>query len=167
MKNKRGVLKKRAAAKAIPFSLSAKHLRKILAVKKCPICSVSFSNKANSFNSRSIDRIVPEKGYVEKNTAVICRKCNCQKSNWDLGTLKSRKKFNIAKWVAFKMLENADLTKHIKVLSVKDNAITIEITKEFKEYFKHQNGLKRWSNKRFERWVVQALSEYLSHKDLS
>ena len=37
----------------------------------------------------------------------------------------------------------------------------IEVTDEFKEWFKKEVGLKRWSQKRFHKWFGSAFPEYV------
>ena len=42
--------------------------------------------------------------------------------------------------------------------------IDYEISKNFKEVFKREYGLKRWSQKRFEKWINENLEELLGVK---
>tara|TARA_R110000744_G_scaffold251487_1_gene367396 strand:- start:127 stop:408 length:282 start_codon:yes stop_codon:yes gene_type:complete len=51
----------------------------------------------------------------------------------------------------------------LKVLKVVDkpdgtSELIIDLPEGFKEYFKETQGLKRWSSKRFEKWLVESLT---------
>ena len=50
----------------------------------------------------------------------------------------------------------------IKVLDIIDNedgtgTVIFEVDDDFKEWFKKDQNLKKWSNKRFEKWVLNTL----------
>lgn len=47
-----------------------------------------------------------------------------------------------------------------------DGSLTLvfDVDDEFKSWFKDLQGLKRWSDKRFEKWVVQAITAKLEHE---
>lgn len=51
--------------------------------KQCPICSVELiiGNRVNKEKSPSLDKIIPDRGYVPNNTVVICYRCNRIKYN--------------------------------------------------------------------------------------
>ncbi len=42
-----------------------------------------------------------------------------------------------------------------------ESVVMVDIDDEFKEWFKKTHGLKRWSQKRFEKWFVKAMSNGL------
>ena len=47
-----------------------------------------------------------------------------------------------------------------------ESVVMVDIDDEFKEWFKKTHGLKRWSQKRFERWFVEAMSHGLQRLNL-
>ena len=82
MTNARG----RARRKGLPFDLSYTYLDSIW--PKDNLCPVfGFEMKFNRgkqgayYNSPTLDRIIPSKGYVEGNVIVISNKANCIKSD--------------------------------------------------------------------------------------
>lgn len=80
--------KKRAANKRLEFDLDNNYLQKIF-TQYCPISSEPFvfSLGKPHPNSPSLDRIIPEKGYVKGNVVVISHKYNTYKSNYSLEDL--------------------------------------------------------------------------------
>ena len=46
-----------------------------------------------------------------------------------------------------------------------DYYVEFDITDEFVEWFKKDQGLKRWSNKRFEKWVSQTIEEIMAQQE--
>ena len=50
-----------------------------------------------------------------------------------------------------------------KITENEDGSATInlELSDEFKDWFKKEQGLKRWSHKRFEKWFHKNLAERL------
>ena len=48
-----------------------------------------------------------------------------------------------------------------------DYYVEFDITDEFVEWFKKDQGLKRWSNKRFEKWVSQTIEEIMAQQELN
>ena len=60
----------------------------------CPILGVKMEWGGQRENSPSLDRIVPEKGYVKGNVMWVCDKANTMKSNANAEELKK-----FAKWI--------------------------------------------------------------------
>ena len=54
------------------------------------------------------------------------------------------------------IIENEDGTATVKV----------EVPDDFKEWFKKEQGLKRWSEKRFEKWFSERLKNHLEDQEL-
>lgn len=82
--------KRRARKNNIPFDLSSAYIYSIL-VDKCPVFGTPFvfhGNKVLGPESPSIDRIVPEKGYVEGNIVVVSLKANQIKNAYGLDDIK-------------------------------------------------------------------------------
>lgn len=106
--------------KGIPFDseLLSHDLIRVLysELRECPACSREFDKRNGNGRSErcpSIDRIVPEKGYVKGNVAVICDRCNRIKSD---GTIEELT--NIINYI--KKTEsgwsNIDFSKHEKFI---------------------------------------------------
>jgi hypothetical protein len=78
--------KNRAKAKGIPFDLE---IADIVVPDFCPILGIPLvvSTESAKDGSPSIDRIVPEKGYVKGNIQIISHKANTIKSNASLEEL--------------------------------------------------------------------------------
>src|SRR5579885_873938 len=72
--------RKRAKEKNIPFDITADDL---VVPKFCPILGIELcvNEKHAKDNSISLDRIVPELGYVRGNVAIISYKANTIKNN--------------------------------------------------------------------------------------
>jgi len=70
----------RASEKNIPFNLD---LEDIIITKYCPILGIEMiQNEGRSeFNSMTLDKIIPELGYVKGNVRVISRMANTMKSD--------------------------------------------------------------------------------------
>ena len=82
--------KSRAKHRDVDFSLTKDHIRDAFNVAgdHCPSCGVQFIIKSLSMASRkhapSLDRIIPEKGYIPENIIIICGHCNTQKGGMNL-----------------------------------------------------------------------------------
>jgi hypothetical protein len=73
----------RAKRKAIPFEIS---IDDIVIPDKCPVFGVAFI-RGHSKWTYSLDRVVPERGYVKGNVAVISNEANRLKSYMGLQEL--------------------------------------------------------------------------------
>ena len=82
---------RRAKQKKVPFDLSAEYLEEIFPKDNlCPVFGLSLewgggSDEASRDNSPSLDRIVPELGYVEGNVVWISNRANILKrdATWE------------------------------------------------------------------------------------
>ena len=77
-------LKDRAKAKNLPMNITPEYLKKFVPDNMiCPVLGIKMEigEKNKSVNSPSIDRIIPEKGYVPGNIIVVSMKANGIKSN--------------------------------------------------------------------------------------
>jgi len=84
----------RAAGKNLPFNIE---LGDIIIPEFCPILGTPLSletGKGRTGNSPSIDRVVPERGYVKGNIAIISDRANTIKS---FGTAEEHRR--IADWM--------------------------------------------------------------------
>ena len=90
----------RARAKGLPINIT---LEDIVVPTHCPILGIKLekSEIKASEASPSLDRIVPEKGYVKENIQVISKKANIMKSNATFSELLS-----FAKWVSENIKEH-------------------------------------------------------------
>lgn len=90
-----GSAKARAAVKRVPFSITAAYIYSITS-DTCPVFGEPFVfiGKKMSGASATIDRIDPEKGYVEGNVAVISAKANTIKSAYTSSDL-----MKVADWL--------------------------------------------------------------------
>lgn len=79
--------KQRAKKHNLPFDIS---LEDIVIPKVCPLLGIPLyhNEKGFSYNSPSLDKLVPEKGYTRDNTWVVSMKANALKSNASLEELK-------------------------------------------------------------------------------
>lgn len=77
-----GGAKARAAKAGVAFDLDKEYVRSI-APDTCPVLGLPFVWYGESLrpNSPSLDRLVPEKGYVRGNVAVISMRANAIKSD--------------------------------------------------------------------------------------
>lgn len=82
--NRRDRIKNRARKQGIPFDIeyfSVKQYQEWMTKStNCIICDRTFSDDKQE-SKRSIDRIIPELGYVKGNIGVICCRCNTVKSH--------------------------------------------------------------------------------------
>jgi hypothetical protein len=87
--------KSRAKEKGLPFDLDLEFLRSII-TDTCPIFGFEFAwdNTRQSHDSPTLDRIVPELGYVKNNVRILSNLANTMKSN---ATPKQLHKF--ADWI--------------------------------------------------------------------
>lgn len=100
-------VKRRAESKGLPFNLDHKYLCAI-APNKCPVFKIDLawgygSTKAYGHvadNSPSLDRIVPDRGYVKGNVAWISNKANTIKSSAD-----EKELYAVADWLHKKRKE--------------------------------------------------------------
>ena len=90
----------RAKRKNVDFNLTSSFLKKIFPKNnKCPVTGFDFQFGYKNFGKRnkdfapSLDRIVPEKGYVEGNVIVICDIANRIKSDSTFEILEKVYKF--------------------------------------------------------------------------
>jgi hypothetical protein len=75
--------KQRAAKRGVPFGITPDDVRAVLpADGRCPVLGtpLTFGGTLTS-HSATLDRIVPSKGYVSGNIAVLSRRANCLKLN--------------------------------------------------------------------------------------
>lgn len=79
--------KKRAKNEGIYFTLKPTD---VCVPKVCPLLGISLqlTNHVTRFNSPTIDRIIPTKGYTRNNTWVISHKANTIKNNASLRDLR-------------------------------------------------------------------------------
>ena len=64
----------------------------------------------------------------------------------------------------------ADPVHKIKVISITDQddgsaIVEFDITNEFRDWFKQREGLKRWSQKRFQKFVIDGLRLFLDQEE--
>ena len=92
--------KARAKRDSVPFDLTLEYLEQI-ATDECPIFKIKFewgtSNMGKGHmkpNCPTLDRILPDKGYVKGNVAFISHKANRIKDN---GTMQDH--YDIADWI--------------------------------------------------------------------
>lgn len=75
-------IKGRATRKDLPFDLS---FEDVVAPKYCPILGIELKRnqggKSNSWDSPSVDRIIPELGYVKNNIQIISMRANLMKND--------------------------------------------------------------------------------------
>jgi len=80
--------KNRAKQKGIPFNITVDDIE---VVKVCPYLGIELKQnldaKGPSHNSPTIDRIVPEKGYVKGNVQLMSHKANAMKYNASIDEL--------------------------------------------------------------------------------
>lgn len=77
--------KQRAAKKRVPFDLDqhAKALQSRIDAGFCELTGIPFRlDLSRSFDSPSLDRIVPELGYTYANVRVVCYAMNCALGTW-------------------------------------------------------------------------------------
>jgi hypothetical protein len=74
--------KARAKKKSLPFSITLEDIPEI--PERCPILGIPLKRRigrGHSDNSPSLDRIIPEKGYVPNNIQIISQRANEIKSD--------------------------------------------------------------------------------------
>jgi len=97
-------VKARAKKKNLPFNLTQIYLKSIV-TDSCPIFGfplmwerkTSNTHRAAYFDSPSLDRLIPEKGYVEGNVVWVSMKANYIKSN-----ATSEELIKVAEWLKTK-----------------------------------------------------------------
>lgn len=92
--------KQRAKLKNLPFEIDYKYLKDIYPKNNiCPVLNIPFQLgylseiKKNSDYAPSLDRIIPEKGYVKGNLIFVCNIVNRIKSDSSLDMLEKTLKF--------------------------------------------------------------------------
>lgn len=86
----------RALAKGLPFRITKDDIEKVTPAR-CPVFGTRFrftGNRRPTPESATLDRIVPAKGYVRGNIAVISARANLIKSNATLTDI-----FRVAEWL--------------------------------------------------------------------
>lgn len=86
--------KYRAKKAGLTFDLDMVYLKDLyLKSEICPVLGIKLvrrtDKKFNHFDSPTLDRIHPEKGYIKGNVAIISYKANRMKNNASLGELES------------------------------------------------------------------------------
>ena len=100
----------RSKEKNIEFNIDTKYLKSIFPKDNmCPVLNISFQggymneDKKNKDYSPSLDRIVPEKGYVKGNLVFVCNIINRVKSDSSMEilekTLNFYRKFDLTKTI--------------------------------------------------------------------
>lgn len=83
-------LKQRAKAKGVPYDIDADYLMSIQTTH-CPALGIEFVRRsergANSPAAPTIDRIIPELGYVRSNVVMLSRRANNIKSDASTGEI--------------------------------------------------------------------------------
>ena len=77
---------RRARLKGQPFDLTIADMEAILAASEwtCAYCTTpvgSFRGRGNRPQSATLDRLLPELGYVKGNVVIACHVCNSQKAD--------------------------------------------------------------------------------------
>lgn len=88
--------RKRSQVKCIPFDLTVEYIYN-LPEQSCPVFGTTFEFVGNGKirpESPSLDRIVPEKGYVNGNVVIISAKANTIKQNANSDEI-----FKVARWL--------------------------------------------------------------------
>jgi len=78
--------RQRAKRDGVPFEITADGIRNI--PDGCQCCGKVMVRGGEWHEQPSLDKIVPQKGYVPGNTAWICRRCNQAKGNATLDELR-------------------------------------------------------------------------------
>lgn len=97
-----GMVKQRAKEKGIPFTISEDD---IVIPRYCPILGIPLFRigKIATANSPSIDKIVPELGYIPGNVQVVSKRCNTIKNDATLEEL-----IMLGEWAKLELLERED-----------------------------------------------------------
>jgi len=80
-----GLARVRARDGGMPFDLREHEASLAARVNagKCELTGIPFaSSPARAWNTPSLDRIVPKKGYIYSNVRVVCRAINCALGDW-------------------------------------------------------------------------------------
>jgi hypothetical protein len=88
--------KRRSAKRGLPFTLTTEYVYSLL-TDKCPVFGTEFvfgGNVVIGATSPTLDRIIPEKGYVEGNVVVISHRANSIKSAYTYEDLRT-----VADWL--------------------------------------------------------------------
>lgn len=84
--------KRRAIARGLPCTIDAAYVRRLLdAGWHCSYCSTpvgSYTGGARPL-SATLDRLLPDRGYVPGNVVIACHACNCAKSEHTPQTLRA------------------------------------------------------------------------------
>lgn len=84
--------KSHAKADGVPFELTEADFTFLMSAEACPLCDQPFSPVTHGEKThqrmRSLDQLVPGRGYTTDNTVCICHGCNAAKSNKTLEQLK-------------------------------------------------------------------------------
>lgn len=83
--------KKRALKKDLPFNITEED---ILIPEFCPILNVKLERCGNQNYAPSLDRLIPELGYVKGNVAVISHRANVLKNNMSIDEI-----IKMAEWI--------------------------------------------------------------------
>lgn len=83
--------KQRAKAKGVAFDLN-EHRRELKARAELGVCELTGikldPSARKAFNSPSLDRIDPTKGYIYSNVRIVCYGINCALGTWGEDTLR-------------------------------------------------------------------------------
>ena len=92
--------KKRAVKNSLPFDLC---INDIVIPLLCPVLGITLNknNKGTCYNSPSLDRLIPSKGYVKDNVNIISMRANFIKNNASYDEVKK-----ISEWMKSKQLRN-------------------------------------------------------------
>jgi len=88
--------KKRALKKGVPFEININYIKTIM-TDTCPIFNTAFNyghNRGIQTTSPSLDRVIPELGYVEGNVVIISSQANNIKSAYT-----SKEIYMVADWL--------------------------------------------------------------------
>lgn len=83
--------RRRSKLNSIPFELTKQDVKDLYPVDgRCPVFGIELvtNSKVTKDNSPSLDRIIPEKGYVKGNVIIISHKANRIKNNATVEELK-------------------------------------------------------------------------------
>jgi hypothetical protein len=94
--------------------LSSEALKKMLDTDACPACGVALVDEPAHPYEASIDRIVPQLGYTDTNTAILCRTCNGLKGDMDIARLRTKGLEYLAEW-AESLCEQRGLPRSITI----------------------------------------------------
>lgn len=81
-------IKSSSQSKNVPFDLTPEYLEDIW-TGYCPVLKIQlekYTNRSNP-NAAELDRIIPEKGYIQGNVAFLSRRINKIKSNASYGEI--------------------------------------------------------------------------------